>query len=391
MKKIALPLLVLAVCLAGCRNRSTDSGLSTLDVEAAIDNRRSFDLTEIAEGIEFIPLDDSDDRGLVGSIGELQESTNGFYICEGFMTPVQNFDKTGKFVSSFGRIGRGPEETTYIIGTTVDYEGGNVYIDGQNSSIVAYDTAGRMFARNDSISSIQILYHNGQLLSLTRRSVADPDAYNGDRLTWIDLFSRDLKPEGSIDGPNPGPYDIYDRSLTSGAYNVGSMPFLSDNGKNLIVRQGRNDTLYYYNKGALEPVWLLDLGGYALPAEAYGLDPVEKWNENYFSVDNVWEGDRYIVVTADNRQRQPLRRLLFDKENLSGGFSATGPDGRNGLFIDGVAFTPCYIRDNRLVGYMRALDVIDNADTTTRPDLKAIAGGMTEDSNPVLVVVTLKK
>ncbi len=388
----AVTLLAAALIVTGCgRKMSGDGGLPMIDVEAAIDNPRPFDLTEIADRIEFIPLDDSDDRGLVGSIGTLQESSSGFYICEGFMTPVQHFDKTGKYVSSFGRIGRGLGETTFIVDMTVDYGAGNVYIDARSPSVAAYDAAGRMFARSDSIPCIQILYHDGQLLALSRHNLRDPEAYRSERIAIVDVFSPDLKPVTSIDGPNPGPYDIMDRSLTSGAYNVGSSLFLSDNGKELIVRQGRNDTLYYYNKGALKPAWRLDLGRYAPPAEVYGLDPVKKWDENYFSVDNVWEGGRYLVVTADNRQRLPDRRLVFDKENLSAGFSATGPAGDPGLFLDGIAFTPCYIRDNRLVGYLRAFDIADRRDRITHPDLKTIAAALAEDSNPVLVIATLKK
>jgi hypothetical protein len=74
-----------------------------------------------------------------------------------------------------------------------------------------------------------------------------------------------------------------------------------------------------------------------------------------------------------------------------GGFSATGgPDGKPGLFIDGVKLTPMYVRDNRLVGVMQALDIVDGAGRITRPDLKELAAGLREDNNPVIVVATLK-
>ncbi len=83
--------------------------------------------------------------------------------------------------------------------------------------------------------------------------------------------------------------------------------------------------------------------------------------------------------------------LVFDRREGFGGFSAVGPDGGAGLFVGGLAFTPMYIRDNRLVGYMQALDIVDNADAITNPDLKALAATLREDSNPVIVVATLKK
>ncbi len=373
----------------------TGDALPTLDIEAAIDNPREFDLAEIAESIEFIPLDDSRKEGLIGlMIGQMGESRDGFYLCEGFMTPVQHFDRTGKFVSTIGRIGRGPNETNYIFGMAVDYETGNVYINGS----VGYDSSGRMFARNDSVSGSRTVYHNGQLLLLTSPSILNPDAYNGERIDFIKILSRDLKHEGTIDVPNFGPADYFFTDSRSGALGTGSVAFMSDGGERIVVRQGRNDTIYHYATGVLEPALVLNIGRYSLPAEGYGLNPAVEWSDKFYSVDNLWEGSRYVVVSADNYQLRPTgeripgRRLIFDREDLSaGGFSATGPDGTPGLFLDGIKFTPMYVRNNRLVGYMQALDIVDNAENITDQQLKALAATLKEDSNPVIAVVELKK
>jgi hypothetical protein len=117
-----------------------------------------------------------------------------------------------------------------------------------------------------------------------------------------------------------------------------------------------------------------------------------RWSNRNFTVDNVWEGDRYFIVSATNLlQIQQPCRLIFDRRDLvSGGFSATGSDGKPGLFIGGIVFTPCYIRDNRIVGYMQALDIADGRDAITDPRLKALAAILKEDSNPVIVVASLK-
>jgi hypothetical protein len=39
---------------------------------------------------------------------------------------------------------------------------------------------------------------------------------------------------------------------------------------------------------------------------------------------------------------------------------------------------------------MQALSIVDAADRLTRPDMKELAAGLREDSNPVIVVVELK-
>jgi hypothetical protein len=40
---------------------------------------------------------------------------------------------------------------------------------------------------------------------------------------------------------------------------------------------------------------------------------------------------------------------------------------------------------------MQAIDIVDNAEQITDPDLKALAATLTENDNPVIVVVKLKK
>jgi hypothetical protein len=58
-----------------------------------------------------------------------------------------------------------------------------------------------------------------------------------------------------------------------------------------------------------------------------------------------------------------------------------------------VPFTPSYIRNNQLVGYMQALDIVDAAaaESITDPSLQTLVATLTEDSNPVIVIATLKK
>jgi hypothetical protein len=391
-------LLALGVA-AGCTGRDVSGGIPTLDLEAAIDNPRALDLSEIAGSIGFIPLDDGDGKSLVGTVGELQESASGFYICEGFTFPVMHFDKTGRFVSTIGRIGRGPDETAYIVGMGVDHRTGNVYITGLNSTIVAYDPEGRMFARNDSVANTYgFVYHNDRLISL-RHDLATTWDHAAETMPFIDIYSDDMKSEGTIYTDNLGPGDFFFTDRRSGAFGIGSKPVISDNGENLLVMPARSDTVFHYNAGALDPVYLLRLGRHAFPVEGYGVDPVVE-RGGKFTVDNMWEGGRYVIVSADNYQRLPSgeripgRRLVFDMKNLSaGGFSATGgTESAPGLFVGGIAFTPMYIRDNRLVGYMQALDIADGRDagSITDPDLAALASTIKEDSNPVIVVAELK-
>jgi hypothetical protein len=135
------------------------------------------------------------------------------------------------------------------------------------------------------------------------------------------------------------------------------------------------------------------MGKYFIPAEAYGSSPEMFWRDVYHSIIDIQAGDRYLIprIASFAGEFFTSEYLILDKDNPSDGFTATGPEGQSGLFFDGIEFKPCYIRDNRLVGYMQAIDIVDNATSITNPDLKALAATLKEDSNPVIVIAKLKK
>jgi hypothetical protein len=110
--------------------------------------------------------------------------------------------------------------------------------------------------------------------------------------------------------------------------------------------------------------------------------------DHKYAVGNIYEGDRYILTIG--KYPPSAKPLLFDRKEDYAGLSALGPEGNEGLFLDGIQFTPMYIRDNQLVGYMQAFDIVDNVEHITDPDLKALAATLPENDNPVIVVVKLK-
>ncbi len=154
---------MLFVCLTSCKNDSEVRGnLLTLDVEKAIDNRRSFVLDEISENIEFIPLDDKNGNSLVGDILMLEESKSSFYVSDDWQKPVKVFDKTGRFLSTRGQTGRGPGEYIFVLDMAVDHRTDIVYMNVKAGSqgIFMYDQNNRMIANTGPLSRNNITEQN---------------------------------------------------------------------------------------------------------------------------------------------------------------------------------------------------------------------------------------
>lgn len=371
---------MLALCVSvgvmGCGGGAGDGGIPTLDVAGAIDNPRVTDLAELAESIEFIPLDAPSPDALVGEIYIMAESKSGFYITDLTNYPnnaVRFFDRAGRFVAVKGSIGRGPEEYMGVSHMTVDHDGDVVYVSS-GAGFVAYDAEGRMVARNDSIRGSQAEFFDNRLIHINYPSGA-PD--EGERFTLIDIFADDLRPEGKIEVPSKGTV----------AFPIGFQAMTS-NGKDLSIKEELSDTVFYYrNGGRLEPAFTMGMGRYAFPREMFDFALAERWDE-FYRVIYIYKGDRQIVAKLQNGLNGDICYAVLGRGE--GGFMAVGEDGEVGLFLDGVRFTPMYVRDNRLVGYFQALDVVDNAAGITNSSLRALAGTLREDSNPVIVVVELK-
>ncbi len=373
--------------------RISSKCLLILDTGKAIDNSRYFDFGDITNEIDFFPLDNKGEESLVGEIQTIKESERRLYIYDNPSGPVKVFDKEGKFISTIGRTGRGPDEYVTLYGMTVDYLKDNIYaFVAPPRGVVAYDVTGRIFARTEALTNGEIEFYGSELIMFDIHIIM-PD-FDEPIKTPFEVFSHDLNYKGSISAFDEGSGDV-----TVGAENIGfinytlSAHILSSNGKSLFVKQGRNDTVYHYRGDlSLEPAFVFNFGNHTPPSQVFGLNPTQTWSNNYYGVQNIYVASRYILVEVQNSFIGDRDVLIFDRQESSDGFMATGgPDGRSGLFIDGIRLTPCYIRDNRLVGYIQAFDIVDNATTITNPDLKALAAILKEDSNPVIVIATLKK
>jgi hypothetical protein len=320
---------------------------------------------------------------------------------DGLSSPIKLFDRTGKFIATRGRIGRGPNEFVFLQGFAVDYETESLCLyvsDGASAYLFAYDPMGK-FSTSISLGlsgGSDFVYYEDQLVQLQPSWIRPYwQSFIGTNVPLLYIYSPDLQHKETLEAIDKGPGDVISVSRApSGAPIPGdllrSRNILSGNGKTLMVRQARNDTVMYYRGGGLEPAYLLNFGGYTIPAEAFGMNAPVPAGDSY-GISNMYEGDRYVFIGAHGNKNNVDVQLVFDRRNPAKGFSALGPDGTTGLFLGGIKFTPMYVRDNRLVGYVQAFDIVDNVAAITDPELKALAATLREDSNPVIVVATLKK
>lgn len=376
----SLTALVSGLLLTGCGKSGapTADGLAVIPVEQGLGRERRVSLSDFAgQPVEYVALDDAPEA-LVGEVYMLVPSETGLYVTEksygAANSAVRYFDGSGRFVSTRGRIGHGPDEYPGVSYLAVDAENDRAFVYG--TGVIAYDRNNVRTARNDSIRSAQMAYRNGELLVFHYPS-AEAEA-DGKRVLFSRYSAADLTPRGEIRVPDKG------RVAVEVGFQV-----LCDNGSELLFKEELSDTICRLSGDSVRPVGLLDMGRYCFPAEKMTFEAMNEWPDYYRLVD-LLAGERYLFLSLQNGLMGERTLLVYDRSD-GACYIPKGDDGRQGLFVDGVRFTPRSIRGNRLVGELDLLDLLDRKEQITDPALRAVAAGVTEQSNLVVAILPLKE
>jgi hypothetical protein len=112
--KVLLTIFLMITHLS-CINRKSDQKAEDvkpsphfIDISEGFNNSSVIKLSDIADSIRYIILS-KEKNTLIGDIGKIQISGDNIYL-RGSDGMIMRFDMTGKFLNSFGNIGRGPIE-----------------------------------------------------------------------------------------------------------------------------------------------------------------------------------------------------------------------------------------------------------------------------------------
>ena len=107
--------IILMILQLSCINRKSDKKAEDvkpyphfIDISEGFNNTSEIKLSDIADSISYIILS-KEKNTLIGDIAKIQISGDNIYM-RGSDGMIMRFDITGKFLNSFGNIGRGPKE-----------------------------------------------------------------------------------------------------------------------------------------------------------------------------------------------------------------------------------------------------------------------------------------
>ena len=145
MKHMSLLLIGVFVLLGCSSNKKQEpiskSGIPVINLSEDVSTVPSLLLSEAAEKLEIVPLEMTDES-VLSDITEMQVTDHNIWIDHGREFYIYRFSRTGKFLNKIGSIGQGPGEYTTYSTFLVDEDKKEVYIFSTNNGVLVYDFEG---------------------------------------------------------------------------------------------------------------------------------------------------------------------------------------------------------------------------------------------------------
>lgn len=391
--------IIISSFLFSCNNKAIDN---TYSIEAALENCKEVPLSRYASDIEYIPLETSS-ISAVAHISNLDADDEHIYIfCIIPPQKVLVFDKRGNFISEIERNGRGPEEYNGVNNFTLEKNEKETYVSLlSSSSILSYRKDGSFVRKID----INVPSKGTRLYSLNYLN-------NG---KYALIYSNDIRGKNSqiikrtrklfvIDTTGNVTYDKdlpisipthtgqYFRSQYAYSYNGGLRIGTGMESKDSLILLNNNfDTLssYIFEFGDLRP----DTNEKG--AQIWGMVTRETDRFLNLQIYAPWEAVTKIFPKRDQNSNVYFSSIYLDKETdelyaipYNYEFSFSGLI--NDLDEGGIPFVPQYVCGNKMYHSLPADRFIEYAQMSNSAKMKEVAANLTDESNPVLIVATLK-
>ena len=133
------------------------SGIPVINLSEDVSTVPSLLLSEVAEKLEIVPLEMTDES-VLSDITEMQVTDHNIWIDHGREFYIYRFSRSGKFLNKIGSIGQGPGEYTNYSTFLVDEDKKEVYIIANTNGVLAYDFEGNFKRKIVDIQMILQLF-----------------------------------------------------------------------------------------------------------------------------------------------------------------------------------------------------------------------------------------
>ena len=401
-------ILICFLAFSACKNSpvSENKDLRVIDVAGGVGKSRLVNLSEIADTIEYIPLETTKESLVERLFNDKILYENGVVYISQKNGCVKIFDKRGEYVNIINRKGRGPQEYEQLWDIDIDLSTGNICIKG-HSKIFEYTKDGQFirritFQEEDESRGITLYYfkklgdfyimtsfinknsvYSAFIMDSTSRVIMKLN-YPQEEVDFVQTLSRSF----TVIEPEIFKYD-------------GSIRLINGNNKYVLnINQDLSiDTAFIINYGKYnavnESANMPYLPNSPFLWKKFNFFESNKYLFMQFHVGSLTDKPAKMINPRGEKYVYPLSCSVLNKKTGEFLFLDQPEIGHLGFVDDlegGPAIWPKYISaDNYMISYIPAHEFIAHAQThKVSAKFKKIADGLKESDNPVLVMVKLK-
>lgn len=398
MKRLSFVLGVMAyaVCLlslVSCTN-SQEAKNVRIDMLDAAENPVAVKLSEVASSVEYILLEIKDSAYLFEGMNII--ATDDSYVFQSDNKSVNvafyEFGKDGKYMRSVGSKGRAKGEFVSPKGLCYNSVTKDYALLDQNKLII-YGPDGSFKAETPVIKframGFPRIFSEGGKYIINAIVVNSLEAMMKGEMTDVLIevdgdgnVLREIESSQTITQPTKSPQGA------RGMSGNGMMLYAND-GALRYYRENATDTIKCLDPQTLEPngFYLLDGFDKGVLMQKFSYMENERYifmqimkNRKFFPEVQDWQMKNYALYDKENGS---MRALQGNEESPLSGFE-------NDIDNAGIPFWPSYIKGDKMYRLIGAEEFMELAVSSGSDRVKEIAAGLNAESNPVLMVVTLK-
>ncbi|MEA1878165.1 MAG: 6-bladed beta-propeller [Bacteroidota bacterium] len=384
--------VLLLVAMPG---RGVAQELDVVDIGAVFNETIPLNLSEIASGIEYIPLETSE-TCILGSVYNLRIHGDNIVLISN--RKVYLFNTNGKFIRKLGDQGKGPGEYVWARDIQIHPNGESVFIlDITGVKIIEIALDGRHL-RSIKLPKLQMpedfLFSNDHFYVLCGRGGSSEN------------FVYEMDDQGVL---------VRSLNITCEAFGTALHGFFQETGGFLLhdnyfdLATVWNDTIFrIHSSGRKEALYLVDYGKFKYPLDGakgslvnqamkkgYAFQHWRAISENYLFIHSQDGRDLKLVVYDRNKKKIIHSSNIRDEKN--GGIQNNFDGG------PGVNMIPAFQKNNGkdLVQAHQAIHFIETSNENlsegkpienkkAQENLKQLVSQLSEDDNPVVQIIHLK-
>ena len=430
-------LLLLIITLLGCSSNMkqepiSKSGIPVINLSEDVSTVPSLLLSESAEKLEIVSLEMTD-QSMLGEIRRIQVTDHNIWIDHGREFYIYRFSRSGKFLNKIGSIGQGPGEYTTYSTFLVDEDKKEVYIIANTNGVLAYDFEGNFKRKIVDIQTILQLFSsvydqyilNNQKFFATQNFALYRPIDKDSLWSFVSLGDDFQKKEYFKNPAHVGKEELIianranmDRMVNYWREYLTSMD--TYNGQ-LTLKYPDTDTIYYYDDAMNEllPQYAIFVDEEKGDYEATHLWFKDRKSFDYFSIFSYYPTKDFVYLIGskgeevytycynkkDGSVRLQKRQSAITERDVPW-FSFPLRQMKRDFVLDNDLGGGDFTVDSRSSGkyWIDVLDSSDNEnwididqiksstviDESKKKELIQVLENVTEDSNPILLIATLK-